>query len=158
MAHVREPTLPPAQVSIMLPNLKNIRSVVEKMKSVSQYITLSATNSGGFKLHVSSEVVEIEVFYRDLHHDSLPPRSDFGSDEDYQQHLKKQFSCNISMKNFVNFLYSHYIVPQNVRCVLIDNHAVIFTVYISPTTISAQLENEGEACGALNYYIPAYSS
>ncbi|PVU96034.1 hypothetical protein BB561_001432 [Smittium simulii] len=157
MSHIREPVVPQAQVNILLPPINNLRSVAERIKSVGQCITISASNTGKIKFHVASEIVDIEVFYRDLINPILPNTKEFESDQIYQNHLERYFSCTISTKNFVKFLYAHYIVPASISCVLIENHAIIFTVYVTTTAIGAHFEDQGNACGALTYYIPAFA-
>ncbi|PVU87459.1 hypothetical protein BB559_006039 [Furculomyces boomerangus] len=158
MNHVKEPILPAAQVCILLPQINSIRSVAERMKTVSDYITISANNSGNMTLRVASEIVEIETYYKQLVNPQLRKSSkdEFENEEEYNEHLTRPFSCSISMKNFIKFLYAHYIVPTSIVCIIIEQHAVIFTVYISSTAIGAHFEDQSNACGAMTYYIPAH--
>ncbi|PWA02240.1 hypothetical protein BB558_001630 [Smittium angustum] len=83
-------------------------------------------------------------------------KDEFENEEEYNEHLTRPFSCSISMKNFIKFLYAHYIVPTSIVCIIIEQHAVIFTVYISSTAIGAHFEDQSNACGAMTYYIPAH--
>ncbi|OLY79671.1 Checkpoint protein hus1 [Smittium mucronatum] len=111
MSHVKEPNLPSANVYILMPQINSIRSVAERMKTISEYITISANNNGEFILSVSSDLVDIQTYYKGL---------------------------------------------TNPNSLLFENHAVVFTVFISSTSIGTAFQDQENASGAMTYYIPAH--
>jgi HUS1 checkpoint protein len=54
------------QVSVYMPTLKVLRNVVDRMKSLSNFVRVSACNSGKMKLCVETELVSVTTYFRDL--------------------------------------------------------------------------------------------
>ncbi|OMJ09373.1 Checkpoint protein hus1 [Smittium culicis] len=66
MSHVKEPSLPSADVYILLPQINSLRSVAERMKTINDYISISANNNGELILTSTSDLVDIQTFYKGL--------------------------------------------------------------------------------------------
>ena len=49
-----------------MPSLISVRSIVERIRSLSQVLTVSANMEGQFKLKAETDIVSVETFYRDL--------------------------------------------------------------------------------------------
>ena len=58
----------PSQVSIYMPPLKVIRNVVDKMKNLSNHVTISANQSGEMNLRIETDLVNVATHFRDLEH------------------------------------------------------------------------------------------
>jgi HUS1 checkpoint protein len=63
-----EPLLPDPEVYIMMPPLKLLRNVVDRMKNIDDYLTIQANMAGEFTLKVETDMVSIATFYRNLDH------------------------------------------------------------------------------------------
>ncbi len=63
-----EPTLPDPEVYIMMPPLKLLRSVVDHMKNLDDYLTMQANMAGELTLKVETDMVSVATFYRNLEH------------------------------------------------------------------------------------------
>ncbi|CAG5116939.1 unnamed protein product, partial [Candidula unifasciata] len=61
-----EPEMPKFDVSIELPQLKLLKNVVDKMKNLSNYMTLSANANGDMKLSVETDMVAISTHFQHL--------------------------------------------------------------------------------------------
>jgi len=62
----QEPTMPPFDVSICLPEVRKLRHLVERMKVLGQAVTLTATKQGSLSLRVESDEGEFSTHYPDL--------------------------------------------------------------------------------------------
>ena len=56
------------QVSIYLPPLRLLRNVVERMKNLSNFVTISASQKGEFNLKVDTDMVTVATHFKDLEH------------------------------------------------------------------------------------------
>jgi HUS1 checkpoint protein len=56
------------QVYITMPPLKHIRTVIDRMKNLEQYLQLQANMAGELTLRVESEMVSVATFFRGLEH------------------------------------------------------------------------------------------
>jgi hypothetical protein len=63
-----EPLLPDPEVYIMMPPLKLLRNVVDRMKNIDDYLTIQANMAGEFTLKVETDMVSVATFYRNLDH------------------------------------------------------------------------------------------
>ena len=54
------------QVSICMPPLKILRNVVDRMKNLSNFVVISANQSGEMTLKVETDVVTVATHFRDL--------------------------------------------------------------------------------------------
>ena len=60
------PKLPEASVNIILPPLLSLRTIADKMKSMSNLITLAANNAGQLQLRIQSETLSVETKFEHL--------------------------------------------------------------------------------------------
>ncbi|KAJ1980468.1 Checkpoint protein hus1, partial [Dimargaris cristalligena] len=141
--HIREPLVPEPQVNILMPSLTNIRSIVERMKTISNTLEISANTNGEFRLKVESELVEIVTYYKNLINPELdlvsqpaggeagstrPGASEPGQSEEGGGPSRDFVSAQVDIRNFTKFLHSHHVVPNNVVCCIIENFAVVIHV------------------------------
>jgi len=70
-----EPTLPDPDIAIMMPTLKNMRHVIERMKDLDSMLTIQANMGGEMTLKVQTDMVSIATFYRNLEHPQLEGRT-----------------------------------------------------------------------------------
>lgn len=61
-----EPTFTEFHVSIQMPNLKSIKSIVEKMKNMSHCLTVQANKSGMLTLQINTNTVKLSSHFADL--------------------------------------------------------------------------------------------
>lgn len=62
----QEPEMPHFTASIYLPPLKKLRHVVERMKTLSPSLTLSANRKGTLVLSVTSSTASVSTYFRNL--------------------------------------------------------------------------------------------
>lgn len=51
-----------------MPPLKVLRNIVDRMKNLSNYVSLMANSNGEMKLKVETELVTVSTHFRDLGH------------------------------------------------------------------------------------------
>ncbi|TPX33873.1 hypothetical protein SmJEL517_g03354 [Synchytrium microbalum] len=125
---LREPTVGNSEIYIMMPPLTSIKTIVEKMKSFSNFVTISANNSGDF-------------------HDSQKLSQDIPQvDRDPALYAE----ARIDVRDFIKFLQSSAVNPKEVVCCILDKKGLVIYVYVSADATANQ-------CGSLTYYMPARS-
>lgn len=149
----REPMVPQPHVHILMPPLISVRTIIDRMKSMSNYLTISANHNGEFILKIQTESVLVETFFKDL----VIPELNQSQSLSQQERPKEQFSeCQISIIDFEKFVHSYVINPSSVICSIIENFAVVFYVYVKNESVSLMdYDQETRQFGALTYYIPA---
>jgi HUS1 checkpoint protein len=65
-AQLNEPQLPDPKVHIMLPVLKTLRPIIDRMKNISEFLLIHANMRGELSLKVDTEVVSVETIYKNL--------------------------------------------------------------------------------------------
>ncbi|KAJ1970210.1 Checkpoint protein hus1 [Dimargaris xerosporica] len=153
MEHIHEPLVPEPQVNILMPSLMSIRSIAERMKAISNTIEVSANTNGELRLKVESELVQIVTYYKNLLNPELDVTSQVGTPRETAtaRDAHDFVSAKVDIRNFIKFLHSYHVAPNNVVCCIIENFAVVIHVYVnsSLTTFFGQ-----QNCAALTYYIP----
>ncbi|PVD37195.1 hypothetical protein C0Q70_04190 [Pomacea canaliculata] len=142
-----EPEIPNFDVSITMPVLKLLKNVVEKMKSLSNYMILSANQKGEMKLSVETDMVAINTHFKDLFNPSWKKDGGDGGRQDKgisQQDPTDFVQARIDIKRFAQFLSSQQVNPNRVICNIIDSRLVHF--YLMHDDFSLQ------------YFMPVVSS
>ncbi|XP_052253288.1 checkpoint protein HUS1-like isoform X2 [Dreissena polymorpha] len=62
----QEPEVPNFDVSIVMPQIKVLKNVIEKMKNLSNTLLLSANHQGEFKVSVETDMVSVSTHFQDL--------------------------------------------------------------------------------------------
>ncbi|XP_073486726.1 checkpoint protein HUS1 isoform X3 [Aquarana catesbeiana] len=62
----KEPTVPDFDVSIYLPAIKTMKSVVERMKNLSNFIVIEANRNGEMNLKIETDLVSVSTHFKDL--------------------------------------------------------------------------------------------
>ena len=133
-----EPHLPDPEVHIMMPPLKILRNVIDKMKNVSDSLTMEANMAGELTFRVETEMVSIATFYKNLDHPQIEGRSP------PRPNPEQKASVRVDIKKFHKFLFSYLVGPTNVICCMVENHAVVLHVLLEDLY--------------LTYYIPVLAS
>ncbi|KAI9207229.1 checkpoint protein Hus1/Mec3 [Polychytrium aggregatum] len=147
---LKEPLVPEPHVHIMMPPLSSIRTIAERMKSMSNYITISANMRGEFVLKIDTDSVEVETSYRNLINPEFDPSQVDSSQQPSANRDPTLFAdARVDARDFVKFVQSYVVNPTNVVCCIIENRGLVFYVYVGGP-------NESQ-CGNLTYYIPVRS-
>jgi len=138
----------------MLPGLQNLRSVAERMKTLSNRLFVAANMNGQLRLRIETSAAKVETNYTNLIH----PELDGGANDPAIKPIedKTKFSeVSVDIKDFIKFLHSHHINPSNVVCCVHEQLCLVFYVYVGGNNT---LESGDETLGIFTYLISARTS
>lgn len=107
----QEPDMPDIDVSIYLPSLKLLKNIVDRMKSMSNFVTVAANMSGELRLRMETDVVMATTYFRDLqnHHFDTSVSSQSTPD------LTTLYEARVDIRKFSQFLQNQF-NPTKVIC------------------------------------------
>ncbi|KAK7092951.1 hypothetical protein V1264_008622 [Littorina saxatilis] len=139
-ADYAEPEMPDFDVSITMPTLKMLKNVVDKMKNINNFVSLSANQNGEMKLSVETDMVSINTHFKDLFNPAW--RRDAGdagvgeSSRSSQGDPAQFAQARIDIRRFAQFLSSQQVNPNRVICNIVNNRVVHF--YLMHDDVSLQ--------------------
>ncbi|XP_059140920.1 checkpoint protein HUS1-like [Physella acuta] len=122
-----EPEMPKFDVSIAMPQLKVLKNVVDKMKNLNNYLSLSANNNGEMKLSVETEMVSVSTHFQNLHNPTWTREG--GSQQLSQssdQNSNEFFTARVDIRKFAMFLNSQQVNPSRVVCNVVHHRMIHF--------------------------------
>ena len=131
-----EPVLPDPTVHILMPPLKQIKPVVERLKRLDEVLVIECNMDGCLKLGVQTDSAKITTVVRGLEHPKVE-----GAEEAPARDPDKWGTARVDMKKFVRFLGAHHVGHAAVVCCIIKGKAVVMHVILEGTFY-------------LTYYIP----
>lgn len=123
----QEPNIDAAHLSIQIPPIKIVKHMVERMKCLSEFVFLEATDQGTLTFKIDADAASVCTYFRNL--TNLPihrQNADEYSLSTVRLSLKRlsdfinalQFQPNKIICNFVNNKYAHFFVIHNEDLVL----------------------------------------
>lgn len=128
----KEPAVDNFDVSLYLPDLKQLRHVAEKYKSLGQHVVLEADRGGDLKFSMENERVNLSTYFKNLEVPNIMRRGRLAGhaddDEDIQSRVRvdlKRLSSflsadtNVSRKilaNFINERLVHFFLLHDDLC------------------------------------------
>ncbi|GAA6023942.1 hypothetical protein JCM8202_001300 [Rhodotorula sphaerocarpa] len=140
---LKEPLCPAPEVIITLPDLQQIRTVVERLKTVSPFVTVSANNQGELRLRAEADEANVETEWRGLKR----PRGQGDELASQVEDASQFFGVTLDARSLLKFLATYSVASSAIAC-LCDAHCAIFYVYIGTSKDSV----EG---GVLTFFVPA---
>ncbi|KAG1778990.1 cell cycle checkpoint [Suillus placidus] len=149
---LHEPRCPDPEVHVLLPPLLKLRTIVERLRPLSDVLALRANNSGILQLSINTDTVKLETQWVKCGNPSMAKHGIAQNDEDddaedislNKPDPDKMFCVLVSIRSFLKFLNSHVVSATTILC-LCHNHCAILYVYIGEIA---------DAGGVLTYYIP----
>ncbi|XP_040602608.1 checkpoint protein HUS1 isoform X3 [Mesocricetus auratus] len=135
---LQEPSVPNSDVSIYLPALKTMKSVVEKMKNISNQLVIEANLNGELNLKIETELVCVTTHFKDLGNPLLPSESVSQS-----RHPEDMAEVHIDIRKLLQFLAGQQVTPTKAVCNIVSNRTVHFDLLLEDVS--------------LQYFIPALS-
>lgn len=141
-AELAEPSMPEFAVSIYMPSLKILRNVIDRMKNLSNFVSIMANNSGEMKLMLETDLVTVSTYFRDLGH---PQWRDESSQNNKEQSDATEFAeARVDIRKFAQFLSGQQVNPLKVICnIATDRMVHLFMLHEDVS---------------LQYYMPSVSS
>jgi len=145
VALMKEPLCPAPDVHIILPPLQKLRTVVDRMRALSDVVGISANRAGQLKLSIQTQRIKVDTIWSNLtipnigQNDQAPDQGQNAVD------LEQYHSVLVSVRSLTRFLNAHLISTTTIACIC-SRHCIIMYVYIGEV---------GNAGGVLTFYIPA---
>lgn len=124
ISELSEPQLPEPPVQIMMPHLKDLKSVIERLKSIGDYITISATMANSMTLRLDTPLIQCNTLYKNLEHPRISGR------ESLQKDPETRATAKLDIKKFSKFLFAHLLNPNEVICSILEDKCVIMSVLL----------------------------
>ncbi|KAM9257906.1 checkpoint protein HUS1 isoform 1-T1 [Cariama cristata] len=121
----REPSVPDFDVSIYLPVLKTMKSVVERMKNLSNSIVIEANLSGEMNLKIETDLVSVTTHFKDL---GNPPwtSGDASQSSAQDRDLESMAEARIDIKKLQQLLAGQQVNPTKALCNIVSKRIVHF--------------------------------
>ncbi|KAJ3022436.1 UNVERIFIED_CONTAM: hypothetical protein HDU68_009160 [Siphonaria sp. JEL0065] len=150
---LREPVVPNPDVHIMLPPVVAVKSMADRMKAIGTYMTVKANMSGEFVMLIENDMVKLETFYDDLDNPAIDPSQVEPSQQPSLNRDPKEFAqVRIDIRDFIKFCTCHQLNPMHTICCIIENHGLVFYVYIGEN--GGENIGDAQGCGTITYYLP----
>ncbi|KAH9442123.1 hypothetical protein MJO28_014969 [Puccinia striiformis f. sp. tritici] len=148
-----KPKSPVPDVILSLPKVNDLCKVADRLKSLSDLITVSASRNGGFRLGISTEHARVETEWRGLtpfHRDSSQATQD-------AQGTPRPTSafCEATVKSraLLRFLHAH--VGEVSLASICEGYGVILYNYIGDSARLIATDNAEGMTGSLIAFLPA---
>eukprot|EP01006_Ploeotia_vitrea_P058465 TRINITY_DN69484_c0_g1_i1.p1 TRINITY_DN69484_c0_g1~~TRINITY_DN69484_c0_g1_i1.p1 ORF type:complete len:281 (+),score=15.44 TRINITY_DN69484_c0_g1_i1:43-885(+) len=122
IANLNLPACDQPKVEIYLPQLKEMRNVVEGMRVFSPHVSLVADMAGSLTLTGITNTLTTSTYFKNLEH----PIKDGGGMHQPDPTIKTE--CKVDVKKLCHFLQVQLLQPRSVLCCLVENCAVILRV------------------------------
>ncbi|XP_029142709.1 checkpoint protein HUS1 isoform X3 [Protobothrops mucrosquamatus] len=121
----REPSVPNFDVSIYLPVLKTMKSVVERMKNLSSSVVIEANLNGEMELKIETDLVCITTHFRDL---GNPPWVSWHDSQNSTQERDpvNMAEARIDIKRLLQLLAGQQVNPTKALCNIVSKRIVHF--------------------------------
>ncbi len=133
----QEPNVNRTTLSIQLPPLKLLKHMIERMKCLSEFVYLEATDSGTLTLKIEADSVSVCTYFRNLmnlpidgHRDINKTKTDSTILDDTQMDEDTSCSVRLSLKRLHDFVNSLQFQPSQIICNFANNkYAHFFAIY-----------------------------
>eukprot|EP00053_Salpingoeca_punica_P016363 m.154074 g.154074 ORF g.154074 m.154074 type:complete len:287 (-) comp16951_c0_seq14:1904-2764(-) len=131
------PMLPLPEVNIYMPHIKSFRTVVDRMKSLSDRLMLSANQNGELTLKVETRMASVRTSYSGLEN----PQWKEGQMPNNSTQLSEFKTAVIDVKRFSRFLGGQYITtnPNRILLSIAPEKSVILFLLLDHCTVTFHL-------------------
>ncbi|XP_078274726.1 checkpoint protein HUS1 [Rhinoraja longicauda] len=122
-----EPSVPDFDVSIYLPVLKIMKSVVERMKNLSNHIVIEANQNGEMNLKIDTDLVSVTTHFKEL---GNPPWVEDGTQSDSFQRRDptNMAKARVDIKRLLQFLAGQQVNPSKAICNIVNKKVIHFVL------------------------------
>ncbi|XP_066543066.1 checkpoint protein HUS1 [Hoplias malabaricus] len=118
----KEPSVPDFDVSIYLPPLKTMKSVVDRMKNLSNYLVVEANLNGEMNLKIETDLVSVTTHFKGL---GNPPWSDSASQsQDQSRDVEDMARARVDIRKLQQFLMGQQVNPNKSMCNIVDQRII----------------------------------
>lgn len=130
----QEPTMLAHDVSICLPPIRLLKSVVERLKNMDSCFVLAANCKGALTLQVETDVVSVTTHFKDLENPVVDV-SDVDTSAAGGQDPDQMVEVRLDIKRFLQFISAQQGIPEKVICNLAGRQGVQLFVLLDSVHI-----------------------
>ncbi|KAK2154553.1 hypothetical protein LSH36_265g01028 [Paralvinella palmiformis] len=120
-----EPEMPDFDISIYMPNARVLRNVVDRMKNLSNFVSISANQNGAMRVKVEADQVTVETHFKDLEYPTWSGPSDIGQ-RSRNRDPAEFVEARIDIRRLAQFLSGQQVNPSKIICNIVDTRVVHF--------------------------------
>ncbi|XP_007895687.1 checkpoint protein HUS1 [Callorhinchus milii] len=122
-----EPNVPDFDVSIYLPVLKTMKSVVERMKNLAGQVVIEANQNGKMNLKINTDLVTVTTHFKDL---GNPPWVEEEAPVGFSQMRdpENMAEATVDIKRLMQFLAGQQVNPSKAICNIVSKKLVHFVL------------------------------
>ncbi|VVC98324.1 checkpoint protein HUS1 [Leptidea sinapis] len=122
-----EPRVPRPDISIELPSLKQLRTTIDRMKTMSPEVVLRASAEGRLTLQIKTDLAKVSTRFRDLRVEAFEgpiDHSDSESESQINEDVSRVCYCRVDAKKFSMFLSADNISHNRTICSIVHKKLV----------------------------------
>ncbi|CAE6465587.1 unnamed protein product [Rhizoctonia solani] len=139
---VKEPLCPPPDLHIILPPLKELRTIVDHMQKLSDVVAISATPGGELVLAIQTDDVRVSTTWENCQRPTVEGEA---PNPEHEEDPDQKYGALVAVKSLIKFLTCHMFSNSTVASIC-ANFCIIMYVYIGSVT---------DTGGIITFYIPA---
>ncbi|XP_076617188.1 checkpoint protein HUS1 [Chaetodon auriga] len=120
----KEPNMPDFDVSVYLPPLKTMKSIVDRMKNLSNFLVMEANLNGEMNLKIETDLVSVTTHFRDL---GNPPWGDDSSQDgglSQGRDPEAMVQARVDIRKLQQFLMGQQVNPSKAMCNIVHERVV----------------------------------
>ncbi|XP_046972620.1 checkpoint protein HUS1 [Vanessa cardui] len=128
----QEPRVPQPDISIELPTLKQLRTTVDRMRTMSPEIVIRASSEGRLTLQIKTSMAKVSTRFRDLRVEAFEgpiEHSDSETESQANEDMSNVCYCRVDAKKFSIFLSADQISHNQTLCSIVHKKLVILCLH-----------------------------
>ncbi|XP_068624128.1 checkpoint protein HUS1 [Battus philenor] len=124
----QEPRVPKPDISIELPTLKQLRTTIDRMRTMASDVVIRASEEGRLTLQIKTDMAKVSTRFKGLRvHAFEGPidHSDSETESQVNEDLSRVCSCRVDAKKLSMFLAADQISHNQVICSIVHKRLVI---------------------------------
>eukprot|EP01133_Synstelium_polycarpum_P017107 gene17107-20377_t len=127
LMHFNEPNLPEGKVNFFMPNLKNVSNVIDRMRNISDHLTIEANTAGRLTFKVEVPAGTITTHYEITYPQNMAIPDDVIA------------TVKVDIKKFSKSLTCHQVDGNHVVCCMVEGSCLVLHVIQNDLTLSYYL-------------------
>ncbi|XP_053620146.1 checkpoint protein HUS1 [Plodia interpunctella] len=127
-----EPNVPDPDVSIELPPLKQLRTTVDRMKTMAPEVVIRASAEGRLTLQIKTDMAKVSTRFKDLRVDAFAgpiEHSDSETETQINEDISRVCYCRVDAKKLSMFLSADQISHKRTVCSVVHRKLVILCLH-----------------------------
>ncbi|XP_052745298.1 checkpoint protein HUS1 [Bicyclus anynana] len=127
-----EPKVQTPDISIELPTLKQLRTTIDRMRTMAQEVVIRASAEGKLTLQIKTDMAKVSTRFKDLRVEAFEGPIDHSDSETESvaiEDISKLCHCRVDAKKFSMFLSADNISHNRTICSIVHKKLVILCLY-----------------------------